>query len=67
MSRVSGYRVYEKDGHMYVDMSQDLTPVQEAFYNFSQEVTRVYSEVLSYIHDIGRERTDGKDGDMVTV
>ena len=55
MSRVSGYRVYEKDGHMYVDMSQDFTPVQEAFYNFSQEVARVYSEVLSYIHDIGRE------------
>ena len=56
MSRVSGYRVYEKDGHMYVDMNQDLTPVQEAFYNFSQEVNRVYSEVLSYLHDIGRER-----------
>ena len=55
MSRASGYRVYEKDGHMYVDMSQELTLVQEAFYNFSQEVTRVYSEVLSYIHDIGRE------------
>lgn len=55
MSRVSGYRVYEKDGHIYVDMSQELTLVQEAFYNFSQEVNRVYNEVLSYLHDIGRE------------
>ena len=52
MNRVSGYRVYEKDGHMYVDMSVN---VEEAFYNFSQEVTRVYIEVLSYINDIGRE------------
>ena len=58
MNRVSGYRVYEKDGHMYVDMSQELTLVQEAFYNFSQEVNRVYSEVLSYLHDIGRERVN---------
>ena len=55
MNRVSGYRVYEKDGHMYVDMSQDLTPVQEAFYNFRQEVNRVYSELLIYLNDIGRE------------
>lgn len=55
MNRVAGYRVYEKDGHMYVDMSHDLTPVQEEFYNFHQEVNRVYGEVLSYLHDLGRE------------
>lgn len=54
MNRVSGYRVYEKDGHMYVDMSQELTPFEEAFYNFHREVNRVYSELLSYLHNLGK-------------
>lgn len=55
MGRVSGYRVYEKDGHMYVDMSVN---VEEMFYDYSQEVTRVYSKVLNYLHDICRERSN---------
>ena len=53
MNRVSGYRVYEKDGHMYVDMSVN---VEEMFYDYNQEVNRMYSEVLSYLHNLGRER-----------
>ena len=53
MNRVSGYRVYEKDGHMYVDMSVN---VEEMFYDYSQEVYRLHSEVLSYLHNLGRER-----------
>ena len=52
MNRVSGYRVYEKDGHMYVDMSVN---VEEMFYDYSQEVYRLHSEVLSYLHNLGRE------------
>ena len=51
---INGYRVYEKDGHMYVDMSVKMTPVQEMFYNYSQEVYRLHSEVLSYLHNLGR-------------
>ena len=39
MNRVSGYTVYEKDGHMYVDMSVN---VEEMFYDYSQEVYRLH-------------------------
>ena len=55
---INGYRVYEKDGHMYVDMSVKMTPVQEMFYDYSQEVYRLHSEVLNYLHNLGRERNN---------
>ena len=46
---INGYRVYEKDGHMYVDMSQDLTPVEKAIKEGIEEMFYITREALKNI------------------